>query len=141
MDSEELDMGGRFWIALTAFLALWLGMHLLWTSLEGSPAWQRATNAGKDVPLSNDAVALQSLIEYGTYARYHSWCSITARGIYCRSRAVRVHLHARSSSRVSLEMQRIDIYTSTLEAVTRAAYQKLLELTTTPKMGFSAGRS
>jgi hypothetical protein len=47
MDSEELDMGGRFWIALTAFLALWLGMHLLWTSLEGSPAWQRATNAVK----------------------------------------------------------------------------------------------
>jgi hypothetical protein len=47
MDSEELDMGGRFWIALTAFLAIWLGAHLLWASLEGSLVWQRATNAVK----------------------------------------------------------------------------------------------
>jgi hypothetical protein len=95
---------------------------------------------GKDVPLNNDAVALQSLIEYGTMPvpfmvlNYGSRHLLPVEG--CEGSPSRAQF---------LEGQprdaRIDIYTSTLEAVTRAAYQKLLELTTTPKMGFSAGRS
>jgi hypothetical protein len=95
---------------------------------------------GKDVPLSNDAVALQSLIEYGTLPdgfmilNYGSRHLLPVEG--CEGSPSRAQF---------LEGQprdeRIDIYTSTLEAVTRAAYQKLLELANKPKMGFSAGRS